>query len=62
MDLFAFLAAARVDGRPLTEEERIDGYCAILSNEDWAGDLDNRPFLMAAKEGWEYAVIQPPNP
>jgi hypothetical protein len=60
-DLFAFLAAARVDGRPLSEEERIDGYCAILSNEDWAGDLDSRPFLMAAKEGWEYAIIQPPN-
>lgn len=60
-DLFGFLAAARIDGRPLTEEERIDGYCAILSNEDWAGDLDSRPFLMAAKEGWEYAVIKPPN-
>jgi hypothetical protein len=59
-DLFAFLAAARINGRPLTEEERIDGYCAILSNEDWAGDLENTPFLVAAKDGWEYAIIQPP--
>lgn len=60
-DLFAFLAAARIDGRPLTDEERIDGYCAILSNEDWAGDWENAPFLVAAKDGWEYAIIQPPS-
>lgn len=59
-DLFAFLAEARIEGRRLTEDERIDGYCAILSNEDWAGDLDSRPFLMAAKEGWEYAIVEPP--
>jgi hypothetical protein len=58
--LYGFLATVRVESRPLTEEERIDGYCAILSNEDWAGDLDSRPFLMAAKEGWEYAIVKPP--
>jgi|GEM_PF-801967 len=60
-DLFPFLGGVRVEGRHLTEEERIDGYCAILSNEDWSGDLDSRPFLMAAKDGWEYAIVKPSN-
>jgi hypothetical protein len=58
-DLFAFLGAVKVDGRQLNEEERVDGYCAILSNEDWAGALDNRPFPMVASQAWEYAVIKP---
>lgn len=50
-DLFAFLAMVRVEGRQLTEEERIDGYCAILCHEDWADGWDSRPFSFAAKEG-----------
>ena len=61
-DLYAFLSTVQVEGRRLSEEERIDGYCAILSNEDWAGYLDNRPFQLAAREGWEYAVVRPPAP
>lgn len=59
-DLFTFLASVRVEGRELTEEERIDGYCAILCNEDWAETWDSHPFSVAAKEGWEYAVVNPP--
>ena len=59
-DLYAFLATVRIDGRVLTEEERIDGYCAILSNEDWVGTWEDRVFSMAVESGWEYAVIKPP--
>jgi len=60
-DLFAFLTTVKIEGRCLTEAERVDGYCAILSNEDWVENLDSRSFLVAAKEGWEYAVVKPPN-
>ncbi|HOC54737.1 MAG TPA: hypothetical protein PLV05_01995 [Verrucomicrobiota bacterium] len=59
-DLFVFLGKIRVEGRPLTEEERIDGYCAILTNEDWSGTWEDRPFEMATDGVWEYAVVQPP--
>lgn len=58
-DLFTFLSTVRVEGRQLTEEERIDGYCAILSDEDWVEVWDDRPFPMAAQEGWEYAIVKP---
>ena len=59
-DLFVFLCKARVEGRPLTEEERIDGYCAIIANEDWAGAWDGRDFDLATDGEWEYAVVKPP--
>ncbi len=58
-DLFVFLGKVRVEGRPLTEEERIDGYCAIITNEDWALAWDDRPFEMSTDGRWEYAVVQP---
>ena len=51
-DLFVFLGKIRVEGRPLTEEERIDGYCAILTNEDWSGTWEDRPFEMATDGVW----------
>ncbi len=59
-DLFVFLRRIRVEGRPLTEEEAIEGFCAILSNEDWAESWSSAPFALAATEGWEYAVVMPP--
>jgi len=59
-DLFVFLGKVRVEGRPLTEEERIDGYCAIITNEDWAEVWDGRPFELARDGDWEYAVVKPP--
>jgi hypothetical protein len=59
-DLFAFLGKVRVEGRPLTEEERIDGFCAIISNEDWAEVWDARPFDLGTDGEWEYAVVKPP--
>lgn len=59
-DLFVFLCKARVEGRPLTEEERIDGYCAIIANEDWAEAWDGRDFALATDGEWEYAVVKPP--
>ena len=58
-DLFTFLEKVRVDGRLLTEQERIDGYCTILTNEDWASAWDNRPFEMKTSGGWEFAKISP---
>jgi hypothetical protein len=60
-DLFAFLGKVRVEGRNLTEEERIDGYCAILCNQDWITTLDHRSFPIAFGQEWEYAVIKPPH-
>jgi len=59
-DLFVFLGKVRVEGRLLTEEERIDGYCAIITNEDWAEVWDSRPFELATDGVWEYAVVKPP--
>ena len=59
-DLYLFLATMRIEGRALTEEERIDGYCAILSNENWVETWDSRALLMAADHGWEYAIVNPP--
>jgi hypothetical protein len=59
-DLFVFLGKVRVEGRLLTEEERIDGYCAIITNEDWAETWDSRAFELATDGVWEYAVVKPP--
>jgi hypothetical protein len=61
-NLFAFLRRVRVEGRLLTEEEVIDGFCAILSNEDWTESWRNRPFDLAVGDGWEYAVVKPISP
>ena len=58
-DLFVFLDEVRVDGRSLTEEERIDGFCAILTNEDWVEGLKECSFEMSRGDGWEYAVVKP---
>jgi hypothetical protein len=58
-DLFVFLRRVRVDGRQLTEEEVIDGYCAILSNETEEERWDARPFDLALLDGWEYAIVKP---
>jgi len=59
-DLFVFLGKMRVEGRSLTEEERIEGYCTILTSEDWEMVWDDRPFDLATDGCWEYAVVQPP--
>ena len=59
-DLFVFLGKVRVEGRLLTVEERIDGYCAIVTNEDWAEAWDSRPFELATDGEWEYAVVNAP--
>jgi len=59
-DLFVFLGHIRVEGRLLTEEELIEGFCAVLSNEDWAGSWSRAPFALAATDRWEYAVVKPP--
>lgn len=59
-DLFVFLGKVRVEGRPLTEEERIDGYCAILTNEDWLEAWENHPFEVGTDGTWEYAIVPPP--
>ncbi len=61
-DLFTFLCRVRVEDRSLTEEEVIDGFCAILSNEDWSASWSSRPFDLAAAAGWEYAVVAPMSP
>jgi hypothetical protein len=58
-DLFVFLGKVRVEGRPLTEEERIDGYCAIITNDDWAGAWDGCLFELATDGQWEYALVRP---
>jgi len=58
-DLFVFLRRIRVEGRLLTEEETIDGFCAILSNEDWTDGWSSGPFDLAMNDGWEYAVVTP---
>jgi hypothetical protein len=58
-DLFVFLGNVRVEGRPLTEEERIDGFCAILTNEAWVEQWTGTSFETARGEGWEYALIKP---
>ncbi len=59
-DLFTFLGKLKVEGRHLTEEERIDGYCAVLTNEDWSEAWDTQSFEMGFADEWEYAVVKPP--
>jgi len=59
-NLFTFLGKVLVEGRPLSEEEIIDGFCAIITNEDWATAWDDRPFRLANDGNWEYAVVRPP--
>ncbi|MEO7932001.1 MAG: hypothetical protein ABIT76_02475 [Chthoniobacterales bacterium] len=56
-NLFVFLRSLKVEGRLLTEEEVIDGFCAILSNEDWTDGWSNKPFDLAMSDGWQYAVV-----
>lgn len=58
-DLFVFLGKVKMEGRHLTEEQRIDGYCAILTTEDWSLASDDRPFEIATDGQWEYAIVRP---
>lgn len=58
-DLFSFLGQVRVEGRPLTDEERVDGFCAILGNEDWAEGWNATSFEMATTGNWEFARVFP---
>ena len=58
-NLFTFLSGVRVEGRLLTEEEVIDGFCAILTNEDWTSTWSNRRYDVRVSDGWEYAVVMP---
>jgi hypothetical protein len=46
-------------GRWLTEEERVAGFCALLSNEDWTEIWSSDSFEVAASNGWEYTVVRP---
>ncbi|MDB6024479.1 MAG: hypothetical protein JWM68_702 [Verrucomicrobiales bacterium] len=57
-DLFTFLGTTSIGGKLLSEEERVDGYCSILSDEKWALTWD-RPFEMNFEGGWEYALVFP---
>jgi hypothetical protein len=60
-DLFSFLGQVRVEGRTLTEEERIQAFCDILVNEQWADLLNESfPYPLAVSGTWEYAVVKPP--
>jgi hypothetical protein len=58
-DLFNFLGQVLVEGRPLSTDERIDGFCAILGNEDWTEGWDAASFEMGMTEGWEFALVFP---
>ena len=58
-DLFSFLGLVRVEGRPLSDEERIDGFCAILGNEDWVEGWSATSFEMGTTDGWEFARVFP---
>lgn len=58
-DLFTFLHRIKVEKRPLTEEEFVDGFCAMLTNEDWSGGLQPHPIKTARLGDWEYAVVEP---
>lgn len=59
-DLYSFLRSVRVEGRVLQEEEWLDGFCAILGNEEWSDAWSGAVFEMAEKEHWRYAVVPPP--
>lgn len=59
-DLFVFLQGVRIDGRPLMEEELIDGFCSILCNEHVAHEWSIVGFPINAANDWEYAVVTPP--
>ncbi|MFN2509300.1 MAG: hypothetical protein ABR589_11075 [Chthoniobacterales bacterium] len=56
-DLFTFLRTVRVEGRLLSDEEAVDGFCSILSNED--ENWGTRPFDHEVTGRWEYAVVPP---
>ena len=59
-DLYSFLRSVRVEGRLLDEEEWLDGFCAILANEEWSDAWSGVAFEMAGDENWRYAVVPPP--
>jgi hypothetical protein len=59
-DLFRYLGEVRVEGRFLTEEERVDGFCSILSNEEWSDTWKGGSFETACIGNWEYAVVPSP--
>lgn len=59
-DLYSFLRTVRVEGRLLTEEEWLDGFCAILANEEWSDAWSGTAFAMTGNESWRYAVVPPP--
>ena len=59
-DLYSFLRSVRVEGRLLEEEEWLDGFCAILANEEWSDAWSGVAFEMAGDENWRYAVVPPP--
>jgi len=59
-DLYSFLRSVRVEGRLLTESEWLDGFCAILANEEWSDAWSGTVFEMSGNENWRYAVVPPP--
>ena len=59
-DLYSFLRSVRVEGRLLEEEEWLDGFCAILANEEWSDAWSDAAFDMAGDRNWRYAVVPPP--
>lgn len=59
-DLYSFLRRVRVEGRLLEEEEWLDGFCAILANEEWSDAWSAAAFEMAGDQNWRYAVVPPP--
>ncbi len=58
-DLFVFLRQISVDNRPLTEEERVAGYCTILVNQDLNPARGLQFFPRVSDGEWEYAVVTP---
>jgi hypothetical protein len=60
LDLFRFLGTILIDGRTPTDEERLDGFCSILSTKEWMSTSDATPFLMGVEGLWDYAIILPP--
>lgn len=59
-DLYSFLRGVKVEGRLLEEDEWLDGFCAILANEEWCDSWSDTAFEIAADQNWRHAVVPPP--
>jgi hypothetical protein len=58
-DLFLFLARVKLDGDPLTEDQRIGLFCEVLSSDEFSNVCKVDEAARRQLDQWEYVLVTP---